>query len=156
MRYKILVLAGVLTFSGCATEPTKAPVCTGSVVKGCQPTVYFDFNSAELNNEAKQSLDWASEKLKRWPTKHITIIGHADQKGTDKVNMHISEKRADAVRAYLLQKGIDANKISIHFKGKSELICKSPACQDINRRAESKIYTSESDWDALKRTLSIK
>ena len=68
--------------------PVKQPVCEGSIVKGCQPVLYFDLGSTELSDEAIQNLDWASSKVLRYDRYNVNLIGHADQLGDEEDNLY--------------------------------------------------------------------
>lgn len=150
MKIKLLFLIAALVLVGCT--PTKEPICNGSVVRGCQPVVYFDFNSSEIDDEAKKNLGWVVTKLKRWSAKYVDITGHTDEVGSHDANMKLSKKRADAIKDYLVAEGIDPKRISTSFKGETKQICTNSSCQDVNRRAEIYIYTHHNDglWNVIK------
>lgn len=141
MKSKICSLVILLLISACVATPVKQPVCSGNLLKGCQPTLYFNLNSVYLTPDTKQNLDWTYEKLKRWPQKHVLIVGHADSFGYPDKNLVLSKMRALAAKEYLVNKGVDADRITVSFKGEMEPICSKPACQELNRRVEVKIHT---------------
>lgn len=173
MRLRILFLGTALFLSGCAassdqesdfqikkaiysvhqevvdmlkTTPTKQPVCEGSIVKGCQPVLYFDLNSVTLTDETMQSLDWTVSKMLHYDRYNISLTGHSDQTGDTKDNLKLSEKRANAIRDYLVDKGIDEQRIEVAFKGDSEPVCsEEEMCNELNRRVEAKIYSVNTD-----------
>ena len=84
-------------------------------------TELFEFNKATLTSDAKKTLD--SEvvaKLKDFgQIRYINVNGHADRLGSAQYNQRLSEKRADAVRAYLVSKGIDAAQVETFGFGKT-------------------------------------
>lgn len=77
-------------------------------------TVYFGFNSSALTPAAKTKLNALAKGLKSRNVKAVSIVGFADEVGTDSYNMRLSEKRANAVASFLRGKGITVN-------GKSEV-----------------------------------
>jgi OmpA-OmpF porin, OOP family len=84
-------------------------------------TELFEFNKAVLTQEARTKLD--SEviaKLKDMKdVRYVIVNGHADRLGSAEYNQKLSEKRADAVRAYLVSKGVDAGKVETLGFGKT-------------------------------------
>ncbi|MCZ7655605.1 MAG: OmpA family protein [Rhodocyclaceae bacterium] len=78
----------------------------------------FDFDKAVLRSEGKAKLDDVTDKLKGMKLEVIIAVGHTDRIGSDKYNQKLSEKRAEAVKAYLVGKGVDANRV--HTEGKGE------------------------------------
>lgn len=69
-------------------------------------TVYFNFNSSGLTPAAKTKLNTLAKTLKSSEVKSVKIVGFADEVGTDSYNMRLSQKRANAVAAYLRSKGL--------------------------------------------------
>ncbi len=75
--------------------------------------VYFAFDSAELTPDMKKVLDRDAEYLKKEPATRIKIRGYADERGTEEYNLKLSEKRARAVYEYLVEKGIEPERLEI-------------------------------------------
>ena len=94
----------------------------------------FDFNKATLTNEAKTRLDAeVVAKLRDiGEIRYINVNGHADRLGSTQYNQRLSEKRADAVRAYLVSKGIDAAKVETLGFGKTTPVKSCPDQKDRN------------------------
>jgi outer membrane protein OmpA-like peptidoglycan-associated protein len=69
-------------------------------------TVYFNFNSSALTPAAKTKLNALAKALKSKEVSAVKIIGYADEVGTDSYNLRLSQKRANAVAAYLRGKGV--------------------------------------------------
>ncbi|HXG01785.1 MAG TPA: OmpA family protein, partial [Candidatus Binatia bacterium] len=67
--------------------------------------VLFDFDKAEIRPDAAKVLAQAAEVLRRHPNRTVVIEGHTDAKGSDEYNQRLSERRAQAVRAWLQQRG---------------------------------------------------
>ena len=75
-------------------------------------TVYFDFDKSLLKPEASRKLDSIYNVMMEFPVTTIQISGYTDGLGTDAYNKVLSDKRAKACAAYLIQKGIDASRVS--------------------------------------------
>jgi OmpA-OmpF porin, OOP family len=112
----------------CGAKPVapKAPetvVQKGAVV-GEKITVaadaLFDFNKAVLRPEGKAKLDEVAAKAKAIKLEVILAVGHTDRIGGDAYNQKLSEKRAAAVKEYLVAKGIEANRVYTEGKGKKQ------------------------------------
>lgn len=85
--------------------------------------VYFDFNKYDLTADSKEKLDRIAAKLKEDPDYIIEIAGHTDAIGGDDYNIVLGQKRADAVRAYLVDnQHISFSRIAIRSGGKGEPI----------------------------------
>lgn len=102
----------------------------------------FGFGSADLAPTAAASLDNVVA-LMAGTTGPVTVTGHTDSIGTDAVNQPLSEKRAEAVKDYLVSKGIDAARITTSGKGSTEPVADNevdghdnPEGRQQNRRVE--------------------
>lgn len=82
--------------------------------------VNFDYDKATLRPEAVTKLDEAAEALKQWGNVKVEVAGHTDAIGSDAYNMQLSEHRANAVRDYLVGKGIPAERLTAKGYGKSQ------------------------------------
>ncbi|MCS7000756.1 MAG: OmpA family protein, partial [Candidatus Kapabacteria bacterium] len=103
--------------------------------------VFFDFDKADLREESLPELDLAAEFLKEHPTVRVRIEGHTDDVGTDEYNLQLSKRRAEAVKKYLVSKGIDEKRILTVGYGKSQPKVKdtTPEARALNRRVEMKV-----------------
>ena len=110
----------------------------------------FEFNKATLTDEAKRRLDAeVVAKLKDvGDVRYINVNGHADRLGSAQYNQQLSEKRAEAVREYLVSKGVDASKVETFGFGKTTPVKSCPdhkdrkaliECLAPNRRVEVEI-----------------
>ena len=88
--------------------------------------VLFDFDKAVLKPEGKAKLDDLASKLKGVALEVIIAIGHTDLIGSEAYNQKLSVRRAEAVKAYLVSKGIEPNRIYTEGKGKSQPVKKCP------------------------------
>jgi len=77
----------------------------------------FDFNKAVLRPEGKQKLDDVVGKLKGLTLEVVLLVGHTDRIGKEDYNQKLSEKRAAAVKEYLVAKGLEANRVYTEGKG---------------------------------------
>ena len=78
----------------------------------------FDFDKATLKDTL--SLDTVVDNLSGMEVESISVVGHTDSTGTEKYNLKLGQKRADAVKDYLVSKGVDGEKIVTDSKGESE------------------------------------
>ncbi len=82
--------------------------------------VLFDFNRATLKDEGKGKLDELADRVSGARIDEVFADGHADRIGSEDYNQKLSEERAQAVKDYLAQKGIPAERIKAAGKGESE------------------------------------
>ncbi|HJY78478.1 MAG TPA: OmpA family protein [Burkholderiales bacterium] len=80
----------------------------------------FDFGSAELRADASPALDGLAKQLTSGNYQKVDIVGHADRMGTGMYNQKLSEQRAEAVRDYLLTRGLDGTKLTAFGVGATE------------------------------------
>ncbi len=80
--------------------------------------VFFDLDSAGLNDAAVATLRTNADLLRKYSTWSVTIEGHCDERGTAEYNLALGERRADSVRTYLVSIGIAADRIRIVSYGK--------------------------------------
>jgi peptidoglycan-associated lipoprotein len=80
--------------------------------------VFFAYDSYELDEAARATLDKQAAWLARYPNVRMTIEGHADERGTREYNLALGDRRANATKNYLAAKGVDAGRISTISYGK--------------------------------------
>ena len=158
----------------CEPKPVEQPKVAAPVIKPAAEKItlnadaLFDFDKAVLRPEGKAAFDDLAAKLGDIKLEVIIATGHADRFGTDAYNQKLSERRAAAVKDYLVGKGVDANRIYAEGKGESQPKtapdqCKGPkskkviACLQPDRRVEveiigSKEGKSEVNFDSGKAT----
>ena len=95
----------------------------------------FDFDKAELRPDGKAMLDELTRLLQGANYEVILAIGHADRIGTVQYNQRLSVRRAETVKKYLVDKGIEPNRVYAEGKGKSQPLTKPGECTVKNRKA---------------------
>jgi peptidoglycan-associated lipoprotein len=141
------VLAAALAISACAKNAEDAQAnAAGQATPGSQQDfvvnvgdrVFFETDSSELTPQARATLD----KQVQWLTNYsqytqFTIEGHADERGTREYNIALGARRAQAVRDYLISRGIQAQRMRTISYGKERpvAVCNDISCWSQNRRA---------------------
>ena len=99
-------------------------------------TVHFDFDKAVIRPTEARALDKHAQWLKANSGAMVAVDGGADQRGSVVYNQRLSERRAKAVKDYLVNLGVSASRITIVSKGKESPFCtdKNEACWQQNRR----------------------
>lgn len=107
--------------------------------------VNFGFDSSDLTSAAKANLDKLAQVLKNNMDTNINIYGHTDSKGTDAYNLSLSERRAAAVKNYLVSQGVSASRMFTMGVGEKEPVASNDtdAGRAENRRVEFAITANE-------------
>ncbi len=102
---------------------------------------FFDFDKSVLKTEGKAKLDDLVGKLKGISLEVIIAVGHTDSVGTDAYNEKLSVQRSETVKAYLVSKGVEKNRIYTEGKGESSPVAdnKTKEGQAKNRRVEIEV-----------------
>ena len=102
---------------------------------------FFDFDKSVLKAEGKAKLDDLVGKVKGINLEVIIAVGHTDSVGSDAYNQKLSVKRSDAVKAYLVTKGIEKNRVYTEGKGEKQPVAdnKTSAGRSKNRRVEIEV-----------------
>jgi OmpA-OmpF porin, OOP family len=137
----------------CPEAKDACPGVTGDSPDGCKKynlivvtenkielkqTVYFDTKKTTIKRVSFPLLDEVSQALLDNPTIHVRIEGHTDSRGSDKFNLKLSKGRAASVRNYLLNKGIDGERMVAEGYGESQPMAdnRTSAGREQNRRVE--------------------
>ena len=147
MRKTWLLLIALAVAAGCATEapkpapeapkpapaPAPAPTPRAAPVEAPKPPpkpvaekvtfstdVLFDFDRAVIKPEGQKKLDELQGRMKGVSVEVVIAIGHADRLGSDDYNQRLSVRRADAVKAYLVSKGTEQNRVYTEGKGEKQ------------------------------------
>ena len=103
--------------------------------------VLFDFDKAVIKPEGKSKLDDISSKTKGANLEVVIAIGHADSVGSDAYNQRLSVRRAESVKAYLVSKGIEPNRVYTEGKGEKQPVASNKTAEGRakNRRVEIEV-----------------
>lgn len=130
--------------NGCKCDKDLIPkeVCEPPMTKAADPKAkplgekitvaadaLFDFNKATLRPEGKKKIDEVVAKADKLVLEVVIAVGHADRIGSAAYNQKLSEKRAAAVKDYMVSKGIPANRIYTEGKGAKQPVTKPDQCK---------------------------
>ena len=129
-----------------APAPAAAPAAKPAAPAAASKVTYaadafFDFDKAVLKPEGKAKLDDLTSKVKGINLEVIIAVGHTDSVGGDAYNQKLSVKRAEAVKAYLVSKGIETNRVYTEGKGEAQPVAdnKTKEGRAKNRRVEIEV-----------------
>ena len=116
------------------TDPKTALIKVGD-------RVLFGYDSSELDDDDRSVLDNQAKFLNQNPSLKVTIEGHCDERGTREYNLALGEKRASAVKDYLISVGINSARISVVSYGKErpQVLGSNKAAWSMNRRSVTTI-----------------
>ena len=119
--------------------PKPAPAVASKVTYAAD--AFFDFDKAVLKPEGKAKLDDLVGKVKGINLEVIIAVGHTDSVGTDAYNQKLSIKRSEAVKAYLVSKGIEKSRVYTEGKGEKQPVAdnKTKEGRSKNRRVEIEV-----------------
>jgi OOP family OmpA-OmpF porin len=120
--------------------PPPKPTPTGMKVTFAADA-FFDFDKSVLKPEAKSKLDDLVSKLAPINLEVIIAVGHTDAIGSDAYNDKLSVRRAESVKAYLVSKGIEPNRVYTEGKGKKQPVADNKTAEGRakNRRVEIEV-----------------
>ncbi len=119
-------------------DPIREPASPSSELK----TVFFAFDSFELDGGAVEALNNNAKWLRDNPNFDVQIEGHADERGTLEYNLNLGDQRAKAVKAYLVSRGISAERLHTISYGEERPLnpSSSESAYSENRRAQFLVY----------------
>jgi peptidoglycan-associated lipoprotein len=139
-----------------ATAPAAAPPPVQQAAKPSGPapdsleyfntvvgnTVQFDFDRYDLDADDQARLRAQAQWLNQYANRTITVEGHCDERGTREYNLGLGDRRANAVRQYLVSQGVNANRVKTISYGKERPVCvaSDEACYGRNRRGVSAVH----------------
>lgn len=149
-----LALVMTLFLGACATQqkataPSSGPTddaYTGTetvkfLADGVPDRVFFATNKSDLTTAASATLAKQATYLKANPTLNVVLEGHADERGTREYNLALGEKRANAVKDYLISNGISSARVNVISYGKEKPV--NPA-------------STAAAWSQNRRTVTVK
>jgi peptidoglycan-associated lipoprotein len=144
------LLAATLAITACANQQAQnagAAATPGSqqdFVVNVGDRVFFTTDSSELSPQSRQTLDKQAQWLNNYGQYTFTIEGHADERGTREYNLALGARRAQAVRDYLVSRGVPANRMRTISYGKERpvAVCNDISCWSQNRRAVTVLNAS--------------
>lgn len=97
---------------------------------------YFDYDKADIRADAREALSKTADFLKAHPQLKVTIEGHCDERGSTEYNLGLGDRRASAVKQYLVSLGVSAASLSTVSFGKEKPFCmeSKESCWQQNRR----------------------
>jgi OmpA-OmpF porin, OOP family len=124
-----------------AKAPAVAPAAVAATKVTYAADAFFDFDKSVLKPEGKAKLDDLVGKVKDINLEVIIAVGHTDSVGSVAYNQKLSVRRAEAVKAYLVSKGIEKNRVYTEGKGKSQPVADNKTAEGRakNRRVEIEV-----------------
>ena len=154
MKLGLVVIAGSFLLTACSStkEEAKAPVTTTptSAIKAGSAedfrvnvgdTVLFDTDQHSVRGDAQSILQKQAAWLKQYPAVRLMVEGHCDERGTREYNLALGDRRAYAVKEFLVSLGVDAARLQTKSYGKERPVCAEAddSCWQQNRRGFSVI-----------------
>jgi OOP family OmpA-OmpF porin len=137
-------------------EPTQyadEPVAKAPISVSFEAEPLFSFDKSVIRSDQRGKLDEFVASLKGTKYDSIDVIGHADRIGSEKYNLNLSQRRANAVKTYLVRQGVPAGKINAEGRGESEPVtgdaCNGTrgkaliACLEPDRRADVSVTATK-------------
>ncbi len=108
--------------------------------------ILFDFNSSALRSESRSTLADLAANFQRYPDETVSVQGHTDNVGTSSINQSLSERRAYAVKDYLVSQGMPSSRITAIGYGETQpkATNSTPEGRQLNRRVEIHIRATQS------------
>jgi peptidoglycan-associated lipoprotein len=152
-----VALAAALMMSACArngaVDPNNPALSNASAatpgsqqdfVVNVGDRVFFESDSSELTQQSLGTLEKQAQWLRTYPQYSFLIEGHADERGTREYNIALGARRAQAVREYLVSRGVQAHRMRTISYGKERpvAVCNDISCWSQNRRAVTVLNAS--------------
>ena len=122
----LAAIAALIFMSACSSNEAAAPPSSTTVTPGSiadfkqnvGDRVYFDTDQSVVREDGRQTLSKQAEWLKKYTNYPITIEGKCDERGTREYNLALGERRANAVKQYLVAQGLPAQRVNTISYGK--------------------------------------
>jgi peptidoglycan-associated lipoprotein len=101
------------------TPPGPAAGSEQDFVANVGDRVFFAFDKSDVSGDARGTLDKWVAFLKKYPSDNLTVEGHCDERGTVEYNLGLGDRRATAIKNYLVAQGVDAGRLKTISYGKS-------------------------------------
>lgn len=162
IRFHLVVLSTVAVsvgLAGCEAGPStpvtqapqEQPAPSAAVAESTAPreftaipeltSVHFDLDRAQIRSAEARRLEEHARWLKSHGDMVVLIGGHADERGSDDYNLRLGERRADAIRQFMIARGVEADRITTASYGEERPVCSAQgeSCWGKNRRAEFQV-----------------
>jgi len=118
-------------------NPPPRPNVTSNSLSDNVKDVFFDYDRAEIRGDMIATLQANASWLKSNSNVRFTIEGHCDERGSEEYNLGLGDRRANAVKEFLVSQGVAANRINTVSYGEERPFCRdqSEKCYEMNRRA---------------------
>jgi peptidoglycan-associated lipoprotein len=154
MKKLLSLFVALVALSGCSTFGSEGGLFSGAdcdsrlardFAENATDIVYFAFDSSALSAEARAALDTQVEWLEKHDNVNIVVQGYCDDRGTREYNLALGERRANAVKEYLVSRGIAESRINTISYGKERpaVLGSNEAAWAQNRRAVTVISSAE-------------
>jgi peptidoglycan-associated lipoprotein len=140
--HEINPFSNVDTSSGATFKEAVLSEELAKKVQEALQTIYFEYNSFQLNSDAIDKLQKIAEFLKENTGLRILVAGHCDERGSSEYNMGLGENRARVVKEYLLNIGVQPIRVETTSYGKEQPAsanCRNDDCHSKNRRDEFRV-----------------
>jgi len=147
LKKVLVVILASVALTACATQGKKAGMMTSDVytgsdtveylASGVKDRVFFATNKSTLTTASRDTLRKQAAWMRKKSKVSVTVEGHADERGTREYNLALGERRANAVKDYLMTYGISGSRISVISYGKERPVNSgsSPLAWSQNRRS---------------------
>ncbi len=126
-----------VTAPSAVTPPPLSSISDSEFFSANIKDAFFDYDQYSIREDARANLQAAARALKQRPSIRITIEGHCDERGSEKYNLALGDRRAGSAKDFLVSQGIDSGRIDTISYGEEQNFCEehNEECWQLNRRA---------------------
>lgn len=119
-----------------APNSPASPLTMDQQIQKAMQTIYFDYDKADVRADQLSKLQTAAAFLKQNLTLKFTIEGHCDERGSEEYNLALGDRRANALKRYLVSQGITESRLGTVSYGEERQVCheQTETCYERNRR----------------------